>query len=193
MEFVLKNPGQASRAKNYLDHLEIQRILKLPDAGVRYEKLFPFFLSRTTWDMREEARAGIVGCGKAGGEKLLQVFADPKQKRLRQTVMNMWREMGYREIVPLMINLLEEHDAFWIKQFLEKDWWSDQTNPELTARRQEVYGEIFNAVRALRAFRDPRAKDVLELTRRRWVMMNFDNPQIVEECAAALRELTVTK
>lgn len=192
-EFVLKNPGQASRAKNYLDHLDIQSILKLPDSGTRYEKLFPFFLARTTWDMREEAKTGIVGCGNIGGERLLQVFADPKQKQLRQVVMGMWREMGYREMVPLMINLLEEHDAFWAQQIVEKDWWGDQTNPELTARRQEVFGEIVNAVRALGSFRDPRAKEALELTRRRWAMMYFDNPQIVEECDTALRELARAK
>ena len=143
--------------------------------------------------MREEAQAGIVGCGSIGGERLLQVFADPKQKQLRPVVMNTWREMGYREIVPLMINLLEEHDAFWSQQIVGKGWWGDQTNPELTARRQEVFSEIVNAVRALGAFRDPRAKQALELTKRRWALAYFDNPQVVEECDLALRELTAAK
>lgn len=188
-EFAQKHPEKAERAKKYLDHLEIQRILKLPDAGKRYDLLLPYFLTRWTWEDREEARAGMVGCGATGGERLLQIFADPKQKRLRQVILSVWKEMGYREIVPLLVNLLEEHDAFWAQQIVGKGWWSDQSDPDRTERRQEVYGEIVDAVRALGSIRDPRAKAALELTKRRWSLAYFDNPELVQECDQALRAL----
>jgi hypothetical protein len=48
---------------------------------------------------------------------------------------------------------------------------------------------VLTAVYTLRVLRDPRAKEVLEVTRDRWKAINFDNSQIVEECEIALREL----
>jgi hypothetical protein len=188
-ELVWKDPELADRAKSYFYHLEVQRAVTLADARQRFDRLLPFFLNRTTWEMREEARDGIVACGAVGGERLLQVFADPTHKHLRHVIMRMWQEMCYREVVPLLINLLEEHDAFWGKQTFEKGWWGDQTNPELTARRQEVFGEIVDAVRTLGELRDPRAKDAIELTKRRWTLAFYDSPQIVEECITARRRL----
>lgn len=188
-DLVWKNPAVADRAKNYFYHLEVQRALKLADEGQRYDRLLPFFLARTTWDMREEAREGLVGCGAVGGDRLVQVFANPKHKNLRHLILGMWPQMGYRGSVPLLINLLEEHDAFWSLQKIEKGWWGDQADPELTARRQEVFGEIVDAVRAVGSLRDPRAKAALELTKRRWSLAYFDNPEIVQACDQALRAL----
>jgi hypothetical protein len=101
----------------------------------------------------------------------------------------MWRDMGYRESTPLLIDLLKQHDRFWAEQRLQKGWWNDFSNPEQTERRRDIYGEVYAGVYTLRSFRDPSAKEVLELTRKRWSAINFDNKQIVEECDAALREL----
>ena len=88
----------------------------------------------------------------------------------------------------MLIDLLQQHDRFWAEQRLQKGWWNDFSNPEQTERRRDIYGDVYAGVCALRAFRDPRAKEVLELTRKRWLAINFDNKQIVEECDAALRE-----
>jgi hypothetical protein len=188
-DFVQKNPAEGQRGKNYLDHLEVRRILKMEDPSKRFDSLLPFYLRRTTWNMKAEAREGIVSCGQPAGARLKDLFADAKHKNFRYDIIRMWRDMGYRESTPLLIDLLKQHDRFWAEQRLQKGWWNDFSNPEQTDRRRDIYGEVYAGVYALRSFRDPRAKEVLELTRKRWSAINFDNPQIVEECDAALREL----
>ena len=62
-------------------------------------------------------------------------------------------------------------------------------NSERTRQRRDIYGEVYYGVCALRAFRDAKAREILETTKDRWQTIAFDNPQIVEECEAALREL----
>jgi hypothetical protein len=188
-EYIRKNPDMAARGKRYLDHLEVQRILKTEDPGKRYDALLPFFLNHTTWDMKGEIYDGMVACGNVAGERLRSVFTDPKHHDLRDTIIRLWRDMGYRPIAPILIDLLIQHDRFWKDQDLKKGWWNDWSDPELTKRRQDIYGEVYSAVYTLRSFGDPKAKDALEMTRKRWSAINFDNKQIVEECEAALREL----
>ena len=90
-------------------------------------------------------------------------------------------------------HLLAGHDGYWEGQKLAKGWWNDGSDPALQARRREVYGEVYAAVCALRSFKNPGARDALELTRRRWAAVGFENRQIVEECEAALSELAATK
>jgi hypothetical protein len=187
--FAGKNPAVAERSKRYLDHLEVQRALKIEDMGKRHDALLPFFLARATWNMKQEAAEALVACGATAGEGLKDVFTNPKHRNFRPQIIRMWRDMNYREVAPVLIALLKEHDRFWAAQDLKKGWWSDNSEPELTRQRQEIYGEAYAATYTLRAFRDPEAKDALELTRARWVAINFDNKQIVEECEAALREL----
>jgi len=189
-EYAKKNPGIAGRAKRYLDHLEVQRILKIENPEERYSKLLPFFLNRTTWNMKCEAREEIISCGKTAGEQLKKVFDDPEHAEFREDIILMWRDIGYSEVVPLLIDLLEKHDQFWAKQNLQKGWWNKDVGSDQTRRRRDVYGEVYYGVCALRTFKDRRAKSVIDKTRTRWRAINFDNPQIVEECEAALQELS---
>jgi hypothetical protein len=188
-EYATKNPEKAERAKRYLSHLEVQRILKYRDPAERCEKLLPFFLTHTTWNSKYEARDGIVSCGKIAGDRLREVFDDPNHVRFRATVILMWRDMGYRQVVPFLIDLLKKHDRYWAKQKLAAGWWNEDASPERT-RRRAIYGEVYYSVCALRTFADPRARDVLQTVRDRWKAIDFDNPQIVEECEAALREIS---
>ena len=187
--YMAKNPAVAQRAQRYLDHLEIQRILKIEDPSQRLEKLLPFYIQRTTWGMTREARQGIIACGTIGGKRLLTVFQDPKHRDLRADIIRIWRDIGYKDAVPLLINLLKQHDRFWEDQDLKKRWWNREVGSELTRHRRAVYGEIYHAVCALRSFEDPRAREAIEITRRRWKSINFENSQIVEECEAALKAL----
>lgn len=187
---MVNNPAVVQRAQRYLDHLEIQRILKIKDPSHRLEKLLPFYVKRTTWGVTQEVRHGIISCGKVGGKSLLIVFQDSKHKDLRDDIILIWRDIEYKEAVPLLINLLKQHDKFWENQDLKKGWWNRDVGSELTRNRRDVYGEIYYAVCALRSFADPRAREVIEITRRRWKSINFENPQIVEECEAALKAFT---
>ena len=67
-------------------------------------------------------------------------------------------------------------------------WWGGHCNPA-TAERHAPYTEVYYGVSTLRKFKVPFAKPILTKTRERWVAINFDNDQIIEECDLALKEL----
>jgi len=180
-EYANANSERAERAKNYLDHVEVQRILRITDPADRYDKLLPFFLNRTTWDMKWEAKDGIVSCGTIAGARLKQVFDDPEHAQFRGHIIRMWGDIGYQEAVPLLVDLLEKHDRYWAAQNLEEGWWNNNVGSAETRERSEIYGKVYYVVHTLRTLSDPRAQDVLTSTSNRWRAINFDNPQIVEE------------
>lgn len=190
-EWSKKNPGRAGRAKIYLDHLEVQRIMKIKDSQERYTKLLPFFLDRMTWNMKFEAKEGIILCGKTAGEQLKKVFDDPERAGFRSEIIRMWRDIGYKEAVPLLVDLLKKHDRFWAKQNLPEGWWNKDVGSDRTRRRRDIYSEVYYSICALRTFKDRRAKSVIEKILNRWKAIKFENLQIVDECEAALRELSV--
>jgi len=117
-------------------------------------------------------------------------FDDPTCSESRYDIIRVWGAIGYSEAVPILIDLLKNHDQFWAAQNLQKGWWNKDVGSDQTRRRRDVYGEVYYSVCALRAFKDPRAQSVIEKTRDRWKAISFNNPQIVEECEAALQELS---
>jgi hypothetical protein len=180
------DPAARERARRYLDHLEVRRILALEDAQQRAEALLPFFLRRQGWSLRPEARDGLVACGRVAGDLLLDIFRDPERRKLREDIIQMWGEMEYRGMAVVLIELLREHDGFWEEQRLEPGWWNQDVGSALTERRREVYGEVYKSVIALGRIGDARAIEVIERTRRRWRAVTFENPQVVEACDQAL-------
>ena len=176
---VKKRPELADRAKSYLDHCAVLRAMEIKDPRARVAQLTPFFLTDTQWQMKSEAVDGIVEAGKAGGEKLLQIFDDPKHKRHRQSIMLLWRKMNYQPVGKMLIRLLEQHDEFWKQQDLEEDWWN--AAGEVAEQRRQIYGEVYYAVCTLRKLKTPQPRAILELTRDRWRAFDFSNDQIVEE------------
>jgi hypothetical protein len=185
-----QHPDQAKRAENYLKHLEVQRILKIEDPAERCEKLLPYYYARTYWNMNNEARDGIVACGRAGGDRLLKVFDDPRHRPLRNDIILMWRDMKYRDAIPVLIDLLKEHDRFWATQDLPKGWWNKDVGSDLTRQRRSIYGEVYYAVCALQSFKDPNASDALQMTLERWKQLtrhDSTGQQIVEACEWALK------
>jgi hypothetical protein len=103
--------------------------------------------------------------------------------------MHLWSDCGYREAIPLLIATLEEADKYWATQKLDPGWWNADDNPERRSERRRVYAETYHAAFALMEFRDPRAREVIEFTLRRWEGIPMDNPQIVETCREALQIL----
>lgn len=120
-------------------------------------------------------------------EFLLGVFDDPGFRGSRQFIIALWGKTRCQPSVAVLIDLIEKHDRFWARQKLAKGWWNDSaSDPNLTRERRRVYVEVYQAVIALRTIGDPRAREAVELTLRRWKAINFENPQIVEECEKAL-------
>ncbi|MFH1742730.1 MAG: hypothetical protein ABIH23_27300 [bacterium] len=187
-KYMSKDPSVAKRAQRFLDHLEIQRILQLTDPAEKFDKLWPYYLKRMRWNMTSEVKDGILSCGEIAGDNLMNFFQDSEYARLRDDIILMWGDIGYQKAVPVLIDLLEQHDKFWQIQDLKKDWWNTDINSEITRERRKLYGEVHHAVYALRVLGDPRAKEAIELTRKRWETIDFENPQIVEECDTAVRK-----
>ncbi|HEY3912855.1 MAG TPA: hypothetical protein VGN61_00095 [Verrucomicrobiae bacterium] len=183
------HPEVAVRAQRYLNHLEVQRILKIEDPTARLDALLSHYLNNEQWDMKPEIRDGIIACGSIAGAKLIPMFNNSADSDFRDRIILLWRDMNCTNAAPILIQLLKDHDQFWVKQRLSANWWNTDPGSKLTGERRGNYGEIYDSVCALRRFHDPQAREAIELTKRRWETIRFDNPQIIEECDAALREM----
>jgi hypothetical protein len=186
---IARDPAVAGRGQRFLDRQEVHRLLAIDDPRRRVERLLPHFLKGLGSGEYFEARSGIVGCGQVAGSALWSVYRDPRSSFLREDVIRMWGEIGYRGCVPELIILLKEHDRFWAAQDLEADWWNRDVYGTRTGKRRDVWCEDLSAVRALGRIGDPAARPVVEAVRRRWDAFAFEPRGIVEACDEALRSL----
>ena len=184
-----RDPAVVKRGQRFLDRQEIHRILKLDDPRGRVERLLPYLLKGLGSGYYFEARQGIVGCGPVAGPALWPVYREPRTSFLREDVITMWGELGYRDCVPELIALLKEHDRFWTAQNLEADWWNRDVAGTNTGRRRDVWSEDLNTVRALGRIGDPRARPAIEAALHRWRPLPFPPNDIVKACEQALKSL----
>jgi hypothetical protein len=108
---------------------------------------------------------------------------------LKQDVITMWGEIGYRDCVPELVVLLKEHDRVWAAQDLEADWWNQDVYGTNTGRRRDLWCEDLSAVRALGRIGDPRARPAVEAVLRRWGPILFLPRDLAETCVQALKSL----
>jgi HEAT repeat protein len=188
-EQLTQNSGIAKRATRYLDHLIVQRVLQLPDTKERIEKLVPYFVKNASWGMKLEARYGIVACGETAGPILLNLLNGSAPDEIKEEIIRMFGEIKYRGCISALIEILEEQDMFWSKQSLNKGWWNRNVESEETKARRHSYGLVLHAVSTLGALGDRRASAAIKQTKVRWESINFENPQIIEECEKALKEI----
>ncbi|HPO08188.1 MAG TPA: hypothetical protein PLZ55_05930 [bacterium] len=190
--YVREQMRKASRGQRYLDHLEIQRILTIANPEERFDKLMPFFLNRTLWNLTSEARDGIISCGDIAGEKLMDLFDDPDYKKIRIDIIEIWQKVGYKEAIPTLLELLAKHDQFWSGQDLKKGWWNENPDSELTLRRREICledPETLYVLNALGAFQDPKARELLDKIYARWKSFDGEGGSILQACEYVLQEL----
>lgn len=190
--FVHAHPSVAARAQPYFDHQALLRVQRIRWPHLRLQRLLPLYRRRSFWAGRNKAREALLKTGVAGAAALLKHFNDIHYTHLRVDIMRIWRKLAYRPAVPTLIALLRKHDRFWAGQTLRHGWWNRRPSSTLTRHRRLIYGETYAAVSALRAMRDPRARPILQRVLRRWRTINFSNPQIVNECTAALAALPAT-
>jgi len=156
---------------------------------MRVAQLLPYFEHDAQWGLVDEAFEGIVAVGAAiAGPALATTFATT-DRRHRTDIIGAWGRMRYAGAVDTLVSVLRTTDLYWSTQHLSGDWWNDAPGAPLTLQRQERYGDVYESVVALHQIGDRRAKPAIELTLRRWKAINFSNPQIVEECEAALRDI----
>jgi hypothetical protein len=185
-KYMQAKPAVAERAMRYLDHVQKERVKGIGDPAERAERLIPYFMNRSTTD---EAGKTLVAIGAPAGPYLLGVYKRTYDRNLRDQIIRMWGAMGWRDCSDLLIDLLKKTDEYWARQKLEAGWWNRDVSSAVTSERREQYGLVYSSVWALRQFRQAKAREAIELTRKRWAAINFENKQIVEECDAALKEL----
>ena len=188
-EHLTKTPQVKARVQRYLDHLEVQRILKITDPLARGKKLLPFYLKRARWGMTLEVRKGIIQCGEAAGGLLRPVFEHPKHPWMRGDVILLWRAMGYKACEPLLIELLKDNEKYWASLDLKGGKWNADSDSDRGKRSREVHLETYYSVHALGKIGTGRAREAILLARQRWMRPNFDSKQIVEECGKALASI----
>lgn len=181
-----RQPGIAARALRYLQHRQVQRILKGKDPAIRVEQLLPYYQIRAAWGGHYEAREGIIAAGSIAGPYLTALYQH-SWGDAQADIIRMWGQIRYEGCVPTLIELLKREDQFWAKQKLETGWWNNSPDSWLTKYRRTSFELVSDSVDALGKIGDPRAREAIELTRRRWVAIHSENPQIVEACDRALK------
>jgi hypothetical protein len=176
-------------ATRYLIHLEILRILKEPDPAVRTERLLPYFLLRCYWDMREEARDGLVGCGVAAGPYLMGAYESSRDDEVRHEIMLLWGKLRYAGAVDTLIKVLDDSNKFWAIQDFDPSFWKNAPDSTQAIARNNWSGRVYYAVTALGEIGSSRARPSIEESRRTWATTRLDNAQIVEACDHAVATL----
>ncbi|MHC4199337.1 MAG: hypothetical protein ACYSU0_05050 [Planctomycetota bacterium] len=141
--------------------------------------------TRTYFDHLEIDRILKIADQRTRVEKLLPYCAKWHWWNMRPEAMDALVASGQ---VDILIELLKKHDGFWAAQDLEAGRWDSPENSELTRGRREVRAEVYCAVHALRRIGEARAREAVELTKRRWEAIDFPDPQIVVACRHALTE-----
>ncbi len=185
-----KQPRIAERALRYLQHQDVQRILAEPNAEIRVERLLPYFESQVQWGSQREARGAIVAAGSVSGPYLMGIYTSTRDPSRRDEIVSMWTQTRYDGCVDLLIENLKTEDEYWAQQKLSPGSWNH--DKPLREEWQVHYNEVSSAVYALGQIQDPKAKDAIEQTRRRWEPIKLADPQIVDDCDNALRSLAAS-
>ena len=184
---IQTNPDIGPRALRYLQHRQIVRsILEEKDPAIRVERLLPYYQTGNP-----EAYRGIVDAGPVAGPYLMALYKESPDER-REDIIRLWGHIRYTGCVDTLIDLLNQQEKFWAAQTFDNDnWWNTDVSSQLTRTRRANYCLVYSSVFALGQILpdDPRAREALEATRRRWASINFSNKQILETCDKALQTL----
>jgi hypothetical protein len=181
------DPVAAVRGRPFLDFCDIKRILKNPDPVARANGLFLYYCRDYPNPIVEE---GLTACGDAAVPLLASLLDD---RRHHDQVLDLWRKTKPPACVPFLIDFLKKRDTFRDTQDLKPGWHSYQPRSRVADARFTVESQTSEAVGILGLIADPRAKDVLELTRRRWQSLNVpvepNGPHVLQVCDWALNQI----
>ena len=188
--YAAQHADVAGRKVRYLDHLEIQRIAAVKDAGERVRRLMPIFVRGCWWVKKDEAQELMTAAGAdAAGPPLVKLFIDPANAGIRSRILRVWSDTHYSGCVETLMALLNENETYWAGQQLEAGWWNKDVGTAVTEERRRRYGDVLDSVYALGALGDRRAKGTLESTLKRWQVIGMEDPQMVDAIKAALQAL----
>ncbi len=171
------NSNAALRSQTFLNHSDIQEILKEPNVETRANLLLKYYLftddKKRPPDQGEAALQLWESCGQTGAALLLPYFKDPKYKAMQSDIMGLWANAQYHGGIPLLVEMLEKETRFWQNQTPDqRDLWVDvrpghsPTNEQNFSRlRIEMILFVFRQVP------DPRAKAEIEKVSPIWKQM----------------------
>jgi hypothetical protein len=178
-----RNPAVADRAQRYLDHMEVGRILKNPDAEARAKALLPFFQKQFHWG--DEVREGLIACGDPAGQLLVQLFKDPRNNPLFFDIFYVWEKMKYAGCGPALTDLLREDIDYWVRR--------QKADPQLAKEKNTPqYYQASYAIRVLGVVRYADAQAAIERLKALWQDLDKTRGKpgsIVDACDKALEAL----
>jgi hypothetical protein len=145
--------------------------------------------------LQMEFESAFAACRKAAGPPLRKLFDDRGYQDRRTEIIDLWGKIRSTDGVEILINLLKQHDRFRAQQDLAKGWWERDPESDVGKRRRSAMEETYHAVWSLAAIGDPRAREALQLTLKRWQAIDVPPPEkggprsIVEACDRALELL----
>jgi hypothetical protein len=185
-KYLPNHPEFEPRARNFLDHCDILRILSSGKGAEQARLLLPYFLKRHEWNDQDEAGLALKSLGEPAGKILLDRYEERDFVKAREDILRLWGEMAFRPAVPRLIAVVEEQLVYWEKQDLQKGWWGRQGESQLTSERYANYGLLHSALIALGKICDSSARQAVRRTRSLWIQPRFGMEQIVEECDRTL-------
>lgn len=182
------HPGEPAGALRFLEHCEIRRILREPDASRRVERLLPYFRLGRLWGHRDEVREAIEACGDSAGPYLVALLrsGEAEDRPRRWLVLEMLGRLRYARAYDSIAALVAAHDAAF-ERWMEQTWWSDAARREQASR--ELGSELCSAITALGELGDRRAAPLIRRVRERWSGQDGWGRSIRERCRDALRSL----
>ena len=186
-QYVADHADVADRGGRYLDHQEIQRVIRIDDRKQRAEKLLPFFLDREKWHSHCDACFAMRdGCAEAASPLLLPVFEDPKHQDLREEIIQLWSTVKYAGCVDALVKMIHDHDAFWAQAKFAREWMTNDV------RQRNAWLEDIRAIETLGQIGDARAAEVIRAARKRWESLDAGmSKYYLETCDKALHKLAV--
>jgi hypothetical protein len=174
-ELAKGNSALAQRSRDWLDHLEVEKICTVPDLPERARKLVTYFIHhdgepRKATDF--EVTRHLWECGFAGAEVLRPYVDAPGYTEMQRDILSVWTTLHFPDAVPVLIGHLEKEEKFWASQDpAEIAAAKARRDGKLDAHemaRIVSYAAICDAAEALIEYADPRSRPILETTLRRW-------------------------
>ncbi len=198
-EYAIGHTPLAVRSQVYLDHLQIEAILKEPDINKRADMLLPLCLytdERAEGPTQREAMFQMwQSCGHIGVSKLVLIFDAPKYVAMQCSIMYEWANAQYHEAIPLLMAMLGKENKFWAGQTpaAQKAWVTKSSDYNTTTAQNESRVRMEAIFYVFRQVPDVRTLPILKETKQFWddVAAHVEDPRNLfsERCDDALMSI----
>ena len=111
------------RGQDYLDHLEVQRIIHEGDKAARIPRLVPYLRNGFSWGARD-AEDALLAIGKAAGPRITDAILDKNYEPVRWTLIRLLARIGYKDAGSRLAQIFDE-PAFSECRSSIIDYWGE--------------------------------------------------------------------